>query len=102
MDFAESPLMCKLSQIRALLGGGYILLARLGDWYEAFGEDALAAAPLLGALLTRRGGMLICSVPHHTIDTALAKLVRAGRSVALVERNNYGRFISRIVEGAAQ
>ena len=65
-----------------------IVLARLGDFYEMFGADAVDAAPILGVALTGRGfgaaGRLpMCGVPHHAAPTYIRKLLEAGRRVAL-------------------
>ncbi len=65
---------------------GAILMFRLGDFYEMFGEDAVVAAPILGATLTRRGSQPMCGVPHHALNAYLAKLIRAGRTAALVDQ----------------
>ena len=92
------PILAELERLRRMLTKDYILLARIGDWWEAFGEDAVAASPLLGATLTARADVPMCGVPHHALDTALAKLVRAGRSVALVGLDGEcRRVITRIV-----
>ncbi len=65
---------------------GAILMFRLGDFYEMFGEDAVIAAPILGATLTRRGSQPMCGVPYHALNAYLAKLIRAGRTAALVDQ----------------
>ena len=65
---------------------GAILMFRLGDFYEMFGEDAIEAAPILGATLTKRGNQPMCGVPYHALNTYLAKLIRAGRTAALVDQ----------------
>ncbi|MGN0877588.1 MAG: DNA mismatch repair protein MutS [Kiritimatiellia bacterium] len=65
---------------------GAILMFRLGDFYEMFGEDAVIAAPILGATLTRRGIQPMCGVPHHALNAYLAKLIRAGKTAALVDQ----------------
>ena len=65
---------------------GAILMFRLGDFYEMFGEDAVKAAPILGATLTHRGSQPMCGVPHHALNAYLAKLIRAGRTAALVDQ----------------
>ncbi len=65
---------------------GAILMFRLGDFYEMFGEDAVVAAPILGATLTRRGNQPMCGVPHHALTAYLAKLIRAGKTAALVDQ----------------
>ncbi len=68
-----------------------ILLYRLGDFYEMFFEDAEAAAPLLGLVLTARHRdsdieAPMCGVPHHALDTYVGKLIVAGRKVAIGEQ----------------
>ncbi len=65
---------------------GAILMFRLGDFYEMFGEDAIVAAPILGATLTHRGSQPMCGVPYHALNAYLAKLIRAGRTAALVDQ----------------
>ena len=68
-----------------------ILLFRVGDFYEIFGEDAVKASEILGITLTRRanGGdkyIELAGFPHHALDTYLPKLVRAGQRVAICEQ----------------
>ena len=68
-----------------------ILLFRVGDFYETFSEDAIAASEILGITLTRRSNGKAQSVeltgfPHHALDSYLPKLVRAGRRVAICEQ----------------
>ncbi len=65
---------------------GAIVMFRLGDFYEMFGEDAVVAAPIMGATLTRRNNQPMCGVPHHALNTYLAKLIRAGKTAALCEQ----------------
>jgi DNA mismatch repair protein MutS len=71
--------------------GDAILLYRLGDFYEMFFEDAEVAAPLLGLVLTSRHKdsdieAPMCGVPQHALETYLAKLVTAGKKVAISEQ----------------
>jgi DNA mismatch repair protein MutS len=68
-----------------------LLLYRMGDFYETFGEDAVTAARILGITLTKRshgspGTVELAGFPHHAIDTYLPKLVRAGQRVAICEQ----------------
>ncbi len=65
---------------------GAILMFRLGDFYEMFGEDAIVAAPILGATLTHRGSQPMCGVPYHALNSYLAKLIRTGKTAALVDQ----------------
>ena len=71
--------------------GDAILLYRLGDFYEMFFEDAVTAAPLLGLVLTARHRdsdieAPMCGVPHHALDTYVARLIAAGKKVAISEQ----------------
>ena len=68
-----------------------ILLFRVGDFYEIFGEDAIKASEILGITLTRRlngptRSIELAGFPHHALDTYLPKLVRAGQRVAICEQ----------------
>jgi len=64
----------------------YLLLFRLGDFYETFFEDAETAARLLQITLTSRQGAPMAGIPHHAADGHIAKLVRAGRKIAVSEQ----------------
>ena len=68
-----------------------VLLFRIGDFYEIFGEDAIKASEILGITLTRRANgsdkyIELAGFPHHALDTYLSKLVRAGQRVAICEQ----------------
>ncbi len=70
---------------------GTILLFRVGDFYETFGEDAVLAAEILGIVLTKRGNgsateVALAGFPHHSLEVYLPKLVRAGQRVAVCEQ----------------
>ncbi len=86
MNDDATPMMKQYRRIRADLPAGTILLFRLGDFYEMFFEDARDAAPLLEITLTRRHGMPMCGVPFHSVDGYVAKLLRAGRKVAICDQ----------------
>src|SRR5579863_7940358 len=85
-----SPVMAQYHEIKAA-HPGCLLFFRMGDFYELFFEDALAAAPALDIALTRRGrhdgaDIPMCGVPVHTADAYLARLIRAGFKVAICEQ----------------
>lgn len=68
-----------------------LLLFRVGDFYETFGEDAIKAASILGIILTKRGAgseseIELAGFPHHSINTYLPKLVKAGHRVAICDQ----------------
>ncbi|HEY0053764.1 MAG TPA: DNA mismatch repair protein MutS [Pedobacter sp.] len=70
---------------------GALLLFRVGDFYETFGEDAIKAAGILGITLTKRANgsashIELAGFPHHSLDTYLPKLVRAGQRVAICDQ----------------
>lgn len=80
-----------------------ILLFRVGDFYETFGEDAIQAAGILGITLTRRANgaasfVELAGFPHHSLDTYLPKLVRAGQRVAICEQLENPKMTKKIVK----
>lgn len=62
---------------------GALLLLRVGDFYELIGEDAVAAAGILGLTLTKRRNLPMCGVPYHSVELYLMKLVKSGKKVVL-------------------
>lgn len=84
--FEESPMIRQWKAIRRQVPEDTILFYRIGDFYEMLFDDAKRAAPILDVALIRRGGVLICGVPHHAVDAYLAKAVRAGYKVAICEQ----------------
>ncbi len=89
MKRSETPLMRQYAQIKAQ-HPDTILLFRVGDFYETYGEDAIRAARILGIVLTKRsqleGSVEMAGFPYHAIDTYLPKLVRAGLRVAICDQ----------------
>ncbi len=85
----QTPLNRQYNQIKAKYPGA-LLLFRVGDFYETFGEDAIRASKILGITLTKRnnGGANeeLAGFPHHSLDTYLPKLVRAGERVAICDQ----------------
>lgn len=82
----ETPLMKQYNAIKAKYPGTVTFC--VGDFYETFGEDAIRAANVLGITLTKRGNGSTSEIelpgfPHHSLDTYLPKLVRAGNRVAI-------------------
>jgi len=80
-----------------------ILLFRVGDFYETFGEDAIKASEILGITLTRRANgaasfVELAGFPYHALDTYLPKLVRAGQRVAICEQLEDPRLTKKIVK----
>lgn len=81
-----TPMMRQYQAMRRTLPKDVLLLFRLGDFYELFMDDAKIAAPILNVALTKRNGMPMCGVPHHASQSYIAKLVKAGKRVALAEQ----------------
>ena len=82
---------------------GALLLFRVGDFYETFGEDAIKASKILDIVLTKRGNgsvseTALAGFPHHALDTYLPKLVRAGNRVAICDQLEDPRFVKGIVK----
>ena len=80
-----------------------ILLFRVGDFYETFGEDAVKAANILGIVLTKRANgaatfIELAGFPHHSVDTYLPKLVRAGYRVAICDQLEDPKMVKGIVK----
>ena len=81
-----TPMMRQYLAIKREVPPGAIVMFRLGDFYEMFGEDAIVASPILGATLTHRGDQPMCGVPYHALNAYLAKLIRAGKTAALCDQ----------------
>ena len=86
----DTPLMKQYYAFKAKYPEA-MLLFRVGDFYETYGEDAIKSAEILGIVLTRRSngaaaGAEMAGFPHHALDTYLPKLVRAGLKVAVCEQ----------------
>jgi DNA mismatch repair protein MutS len=80
-----------------------LLLFRVGDFYETFGEDAIKTAKILGIILTKRGAgssseIELAGFPHHSLDTYLPKLVRAGQRVAICDQLEDPKMTKSIVK----
>ena len=81
-----TPMMQQYLAIRRDLPPGTILLFRLGDFYEMFGEDAIEAARVLNVALTKRGTTPMCGVPFHAARNYIEKLVAAGWRAAICDQ----------------
>ena len=101
-EIAETPLMKQYNAIKAKYPDA-LLLFRVGDFYETFGEDAIKASAILGIVLTRRANgkaayIELAGFPHHSIDTYLPKLVRAGHRVAICDQLEDPKLTKTIVK----
>lgn len=98
----ETPLMKQYNSIKAKYPDA-LLLFRVGDFYETFGQDAVKAANILGIVLTKRANgyasfIELAGFPHHSLDTYLPKLVRAGQRVAICDQLEDPKMTKTIVK----
>ena len=100
--YVETPLMKQYNNIKTKHPDA-ILLFRVGDFYETFGEDAIRASEILGITLTRRANgsasfVELAGFPYHALDTYLPRLVRAGQRVAICEQLEDPKLTKKIVK----
>jgi len=97
----ETPLMTQYNGIKAKYPDA-MLLFRVGDFYETFGEDAIKASRILGIVLTNRANgsskIELAGFPHHSLDTYLPKLVRSGCRVAICDQLEDPKATKKIVK----
>lgn len=98
----ETPLMKQYFAIKAKYPGA-LLLFRVGDFYETFGEDAIKASKILDITLTKRANgsashVELAGFPHHALDTYMPKLVRAGNRVAICDQLEDPKHVKGIVK----
>ena len=86
MSEVATPLMGQYRKLKSDLPPGTLLFFRLGDFYEMFYDDAIEASRILDLTLTKRQQVPMCGVPHHAAELYLAKLIRAGKKVAISEQ----------------
>jgi DNA mismatch repair protein MutS len=82
----ETPMQRQYREFREKLATGTILLFRLGDFYEVFGEDAVVAAKVLGLTLTKRHETPMAGLPHHAAPAYVNRLLAAGWKVAICDQ----------------
>jgi DNA mismatch repair protein MutS len=98
----DTPLMKQYWAIKAKYPGA-LLLFRVGDFYETFSDDAVKASKILGITLTKRGAgsaseTALAGFPHHSLDTYLPRLVRAGQRVAICDQLEDPKGVKGIVK----
>ena len=99
---AETPLMKQYNAIKRKHPDA-LLLFRVGDFYETFGDDAIKASKILGIVLTKRANgaaayVELAGFPHHSLETYLPKLVRAGQRVAICDQLEDPKMVKGIVK----
>jgi DNA mismatch repair protein MutS len=98
MAHALTPMMQQYQRLRASVPPDTLLLFRLGDFYELFFEDAKIASGLLNLALTKRNEVPMCGMPYHAAPGYIAKLITAGRRVAICDQTSepqQGRIVTR-------
>src|SRR6266849_162780 len=98
MADALTPTTQQYQRLRKSIPPDTLLLFRLGDFYELFFEDAKEASVLLNVALTKRNGVPMCGVPYHAAPSYVAKLIKAGRRVAICDQTSDpqpGKIVSR-------
>ncbi|EMY3558662.1 DNA mismatch repair protein MutS [Flavobacterium psychrophilum] len=101
-EIKETPLMKQYNEIKRKYPDA-CLLFRVGDFYETFGDDAVRASKILGITLTKRGAgspteTALAGFPHHSINTYLPKLVKAGLRVAICDQLEDPKMTKTIVK----
>ncbi|MBA3651123.1 MAG: DNA mismatch repair protein MutS [Chthoniobacterales bacterium] len=98
MAHALTPMMQQYQRLRASVPADTLLLFRLGDFYELFFEDAKTASGLLNLALTKRNDVPMCGMPYHAAQGYIAKLIKAGRRVAICDQTSepqQGKLVTR-------
>jgi len=93
-----TPMMAQYQTMRRSLPDDILLFYRLGDFYEMFFDDAKTAASVLNVALTKRNDIPMCGVPHHAAQGYIAKLIKAGKRVAIAEQTTEpqpGKIVER-------
>lgn len=98
----ETPLMKQYAEIKAQYPDA-ILLFRVGDFYETFGTDAVVSSKILGIVLTKRANgaashVELAGFPHHSLDSYLPKLLKAGYRIAVCEQLEDPKLVKGIVK----
>ncbi len=98
----ETPLMKQYNEVKQKYPGALVLF-RVGDFYETFGEDAKKSSQILGITLTKRGNgkaneVELAGFPHHSLDVYLPRLVRAGQRVAICDQLEDPKLTKTIVK----
>src|SRR6202140_1939563 len=98
MQDALTPMMQQYQRLRKSIPADTLLLFRLGDFYELFFEDAKEASVLLNVALTKRNEVPMCGVPYHAAQSYIAKLIKAGKRVAICDQTSEpqpGKIVDR-------
>src|SRR6476646_2640336 len=98
MAHSLTPMMQQYQRLRASVPADTLLLFRLGAFYELFFEDAKVASGLLNLALTKRNDVPMCGMPYHAAKCYIARLITAGRRVAICDQTSepqQGKIVTR-------
>jgi DNA mismatch repair protein MutS len=98
MQDALTPMMQQYQRLRKSIPADTLLFFRLGDFYELFFEDAKEASGLLNVALTKRNQVPMCGVPYHAAHGYIAKLIKAGKRVAICDQTSEPQPGKKIVD----
>src|SRR4051812_37058783 len=98
MADALTPMMQQYQRLRKSIPADTLLLFRLGDFYELFFEDAKEASGILNVALTKRNQVPMCGVPYHAAQNYIAKLIKAGKRVAICDQTSQPTPGKKIVD----
>src|SRR5436189_45457 len=102
MADALTPMMQQYQRLRASVPADTLLLFRLGDFYELFFDDAKEASGLLNLALTHRNSVPMCGMPYHAAHGYIAKLIQAGRRVAVCDQTSEPQPGKTVPRGTTQ
>ena len=92
-----TPMMKQYNDIKSQYPDSYLFF-RLGDFYELFGSDAYEASSILDITLTKRHDIPMCGVPHHAVDLYIAKMMKAGKKIAICDQVEDPKLAKGIVK----
>src|SRR6185295_9026484 len=101
-DAQLTPMMAQYRRIKSELPKDALLLFRLGDFYEMFFEDAELGAQILNVALTKRGVIPMCGIPFHAANGYIARILKAGRKVAICDQMEEARAGQLVKRGVTQ
>ncbi|HOJ64011.1 MAG TPA: DNA mismatch repair protein MutS [Spirochaetota bacterium] len=97
----STPMMKQYKEIKEKYPDSFLFF-RCGDFYEMFGTDAIIASKILDITLTKRNDVPMCGVPYHSVDVYIAKMMKAGKKVAICEQVEDPRLAKGIVKREVQ
>jgi len=97
MNDYDTPMMRQYKEIKETQSDAFLFF-RCGDFYEMFGDDAKTASSILDITLTKRGDVPMCGVPYHSVEVYIAKMIKAGKKIAICEQVEDPKEVKGIVK----